>query len=153
MNKMKQLLLLATAALIAFSLSACSFEDGKVNDNADKTKATDQHTADQKNTPPAGATAQNDGNNNNGGMADNTNGAMETNDHTSNATAGQGGEEDGGRLPGIVDDAKDDIEDGIDDVGDDIKDGIEDAKDDITGAGNNNNGAGVGSTDGASNGR
>lgn len=145
---MKQLLLLATAALIAFSLSACSFEDGKVDDNADKTKATDQHTEQSNHTPPAGQTADN-----NGGMADNTDGAMGTNDHASNATAGQDGEEDGGRLPGIVDDAKDDIEDGIDDVGDDIKDGIEDAKDDITGAGNNNNGAGVGSTDGASNGR
>lgn len=130
MNKIKKFLLLGIAVLLALSFSACSFEDGKVDDNADKTKATDQHTA-QNHTPPA-STAQNDG------TAERTNGADE---------------EDGGRLPGIVDDAKDDIEDGIDNVGDDIKDGIEDAKDDITGAGNNNNGAGVGSTDGASNGR
>lgn len=147
MSKMKQILLLATAAFIAFSLSACSFEDGKVNDNADKTKATDQHTAQDNHTPPAGATAQNGGDTANGTNAGD--GAMTTDNHM----AGNGEEEDGGRLPDMVDDAKDDIEGGIDRVGDDIRDGLTDAKDDITGAGNNNNGAGVGSTDGAANGR
>ena len=144
MNRIKKILLLGITVLLAFSFSACSFEDGKVNDNADKTKATDRHE-EQNETPPAAPTADR-------GETDATGGAEATDGNLpGDGTPGQ--EDDGGRLPGIVDDAKDDIEDDLDKARDDIKEGITDAKDQITDAGNQGNRAGGGSMSGASGGQ
>lgn len=102
MKKMKKLLVLMTCAFVLLGTAACSSRD-----NADN--GADQSTTDNS------ATDNN--------AADDNNNTSNANDRTMNdATEGDG----------IIDNAVDDVTDGVDRVTDDVTDGVDKATDELT---------------------
>lgn len=107
MKNMKKILLLMTCALILVGATACSSKDDTYN-GADQT--TDDNAANGNDT------------------ANDNNTVNDTDDRTMNdATEGNG----------VLNDAVDDVTDGVDRVTDDVTDGVDRATDDMT----ENNGA------------
>ena len=104
MKKMKTLLLLMTCTFVLMGVSACSSKDNASN-KADQSTTDDNAAGDNNSTV-----------NDNADTADN-------NDRTMNdATEGDG----------ILDNAVDDVTDGVDRVTDDVTDGVDKAADDMT---------------------
>ncbi len=116
MKIIKNLALLGMTAALSLTLFACSFEDGKVEDNHSNSTKSPTHTA-----VPTSNTATN-----NAGTTDNNNGAVTATDKANGGTTAPSAT---GDMMDDIEQGAEDVKDGINRVGDNIVNGVEDTVD------------------------